>query len=69
MLANDSCTVGCEVPVYLTAEEIGYYKSRGFFVTLPEPPNHRIVRDPGKAEEVVQTVFPDIYWGVARFVQ
>jgi len=36
MLANDSCTVACEVPVYLTAQEIAYYKSRGFFVTLPE---------------------------------
>src|SRR6202008_2692447 len=38
MLANDSSTVACEVPVYLTAEEIGYYKSKGFFVTLPESP-------------------------------
>jgi transposase-like protein len=38
MLANDSCTVACEVPVYLTAEEIAYYKSKGFFVTLPESP-------------------------------
>jgi hypothetical protein len=36
MLANDSCTIACEVPVYLTGEEIRYYKSRGFFVTLPE---------------------------------
>jgi transposase-like protein len=36
MLANDSCTVACELPVYLTADEIGYYKSKGFFVTLPE---------------------------------
>ena len=36
MLANDSCTIACEVPVYVTAEEIGYYKSKGFFVTLPE---------------------------------
>lgn len=39
MLANDSCTIACEIPVYLTAEEIGYYKSKGFFVTLPESPN------------------------------
>lgn len=39
MLANDSCTVACEVPVYLTAQEIAYYKSRGFFVTLPDSPN------------------------------
>jgi transposase-like protein len=38
MLANDSCTVACEVPVYLTAEEIGDYKSKGFFMTLPESP-------------------------------
>jgi len=36
MLANDSCTIACEVPVYLTAEEIGYYKSKGFFLNLPE---------------------------------
>jgi len=36
MLANDSCTIACEVPVYLTAEELRYYKSKGFFVTLPE---------------------------------
>jgi hypothetical protein len=36
MLANDSSTIACEVPVYLTAEEIAYYKSKGFFVTLPE---------------------------------
>lgn len=39
MLANDSCTVACEVPVYLTAQEIAYYKSIGFFVTLPDSPN------------------------------
>jgi len=38
MLANDTCTVACEVPVYLTAEDIAYYKSLGFFVTLPESP-------------------------------
>jgi transposase-like protein len=36
MLANDSVTVACEVPVYLTADELRYYKSKGFFVTLPE---------------------------------
>jgi transposase-like protein len=36
MLANDSSTVACEIPVYLTAEEISYYKSKGFFVALPE---------------------------------
>jgi hypothetical protein len=31
MLANDSCTIACEVPVYLTAAEISYYKSKGIF--------------------------------------
>jgi transposase-like protein len=36
MLANDSCTIACEVPVYLTAEEIAYYKAAGFFIALPE---------------------------------
>lgn len=36
MLANDSCTIACEVPVYLSAEEINYYKSEGFFVDLPD---------------------------------
>jgi transposase-like protein len=36
MLANDSSTVACEVPVYLTSDEIAYYKSKGFFITLPE---------------------------------
>jgi transposase-like protein len=35
MLANDACTIACEVPVYLTSEEIAYYKSAGFFVDLP----------------------------------
>jgi transposase-like protein len=38
MLANDSCTVACEVPVYLYPSEIEYFKSKGFFVTLPESP-------------------------------
>lgn len=36
MLTNDSCTIACEVPVFLTADEIAYYKAEGFFVTLPE---------------------------------
>ena len=36
MLANDSSTIACEVPIYLEADEIRYYKSKGFFVTLPE---------------------------------
>jgi ATP-dependent exoDNAse (exonuclease V) beta subunit len=38
MLANDSCTIACEVPVYLAGAEIAYYKSKGFFVTLPDSP-------------------------------
>ena len=36
MLANDCCTIACEVPVYLTQEEIAYYRSQGFFIGLPE---------------------------------
>ena len=36
MLANDACTIACEVPVYLTSGEIAYYKSAGFFVDLAE---------------------------------
>ena len=36
MLANDTSTIACEVPVYLTGEDIAYYKSLGFFVSLPE---------------------------------
>lgn len=36
MLANDSSTVACEVPVYLMPEEIDYYKSQGLFVALPQ---------------------------------
>lgn len=35
-LANDSCTIACEVPVYLTSEEVAYYRSKGFFLPLPE---------------------------------
>ena len=38
ILANDSSTIACEVPVYLAREEIAHYKSKGFFVTLPESP-------------------------------
>jgi len=30
MLVNDSCTVACEVPVYLTSGDIGYFRSHGF---------------------------------------
>ena len=38
MLANDSSTIACEVPVYLTRNEIAYYKSKGFFIALPDSP-------------------------------
>jgi PD-(D/E)XK nuclease superfamily protein len=30
MLLNDSATVAVEIPVYLTAEDIAYYRGRGF---------------------------------------
>ena len=30
MLINDSVTVAVEVPVFLTQEDISYYRSRGF---------------------------------------
>jgi ATP-dependent exoDNAse (exonuclease V) beta subunit/ribosomal protein L37AE/L43A len=30
MLINDSVTIAVEIPVYLTHEDIGYYRSRGF---------------------------------------
>lgn len=36
MLANDSSTIACELPVYLRPEELAYYKARSFFVALPE---------------------------------
>ena len=35
MLANDSCTIACEVPVFLSPEEIAYFKANGFFIGLP----------------------------------
>jgi transposase-like protein len=35
MLVNDSTTVACEVPVYLTAENIHYFQHKGFHLTLP----------------------------------
>jgi len=35
MLVNDSTTVACEVPVYLTAENIRYFQHQGFHLTLP----------------------------------
>ena len=36
MLANDSCTIASEVPVYLAGNEIDAYRSRGFFIDLPQ---------------------------------
>ena len=30
MLINDSVTIACEVPVYLTNDDINYFKSKGF---------------------------------------
>ena len=30
MLINDSVTIACEVPVYLTNDDIAYFKSKGF---------------------------------------
>jgi PD-(D/E)XK nuclease superfamily len=30
MIVNDSVTVAVEIPVYLTRDDIGYYRSRGF---------------------------------------
>jgi len=30
MLVNDSVTITAEVPVFLTKNDIGYYRSRGF---------------------------------------
>ena len=34
MTANDSVTVACEVPVYLTGDDIRYYLSKGFTLDL-----------------------------------
>jgi ATP-dependent exoDNAse (exonuclease V) beta subunit len=34
MLTNDSVTVAVEIPVYLTKEDIAYYRSRGFDLTF-----------------------------------
>lgn len=36
MLINDSATLACEVPVYLTAESVRYFKDNGFSVPIPE---------------------------------
>ncbi len=34
MLTNDSATIACEVPVYLTADDIKYFLSKGFQLDL-----------------------------------
>ena len=34
MLTNDSTTIACEVPVYLTHDDILYFANRGFVVPL-----------------------------------
>lgn len=35
MLTNDSTTVACEVPIYLTADDLHYYQTYGFHLALP----------------------------------
>lgn len=39
MLTNDSSTVACEVPVYLTNDDISYFRNRGF--EMPFPPGQK----------------------------
>ena len=34
MIANDSVTVACEIPVYLTNDDIRYFLSKGFSINL-----------------------------------
>ncbi len=34
MLTNDSATIACEVPVYLTADDIKYFQNKGFALNL-----------------------------------
>jgi hypothetical protein len=36
MLVNDSSTLACEVPVYLTAGNIRYFHEMGFYLPVPE---------------------------------
>lgn len=36
MITNDSVTVACEVPLYLTDDDIGYFKSKGFLFNLED---------------------------------
>jgi len=35
MLTNDSTTVACEIPIYLTAEDLHYYQTAKFHLPLP----------------------------------
>ncbi len=35
MLATDSTTIACEVPLYLTAGELAYFRSQGFSLSYP----------------------------------
>lgn len=37
MLVNDSATIAVEIPVYLTAEDVAYYRSRGFNLDFESP--------------------------------
>jgi len=36
MMANDSSTVACEVPLYLTNDDINYFKSKGFIFNFQD---------------------------------
>jgi len=36
MLINDSSTIACEVPVYLTSENVKYFHEKGFYLPLTE---------------------------------
>jgi len=36
MLTNDSVTVACEIPVYLTSDDISYFQSKGFSINFKD---------------------------------
>ena len=36
MIANDSVTIACEVPVYLTSDDIKYFKSKSFMINFQD---------------------------------
>src|SRR5713101_7227936 len=48
MLVNDSATVAVEIPVYLTGEDIAYYRDRGFKLDFENDviTGHRLLADP-----------------------